>query len=225
MTGEETGNAFPGTPCERAAPLAVLVVSAYPAVRAGLRSMLAGAIGIEVRAEKWPGSSIDPADRPDVVVVDLGDEPRLTLEWLEKEMGQTPAVLFARESEDFHSLSLPGLSARALLLHECTAAEIQAAVQAVATGLVVVDPSVAIRAFAPRLGGLGDGSEPAVLTPRELDVLPLVASGLPNKAIALRLGISEHTAKFHVASVLDKLGAASRAEAVMIAARRGLLHL
>lgn len=63
------------------------------------------------------------------------------------------------------------------------------------------------------------------LTPREREVLALMAAGLPNKTIALRLGISEHTAKFHVGTVLAKLGAASRTEAVMTAARRGLLPL
>jgi DNA-binding NarL/FixJ family response regulator len=63
------------------------------------------------------------------------------------------------------------------------------------------------------------------LTERELEVLPLLALGLPNKAVAQRLGISEHTVKFHVGAILSKLGAASRTEAVMIAARRGLLPL
>ena len=62
-----------------------------------------------------------------------------------------------------------------------------------------------------------------VLTAREHEVLELVAAGYPNKTIARELGISEHTAKFHVGSLLSKLGAASRAEAVMIATRRGLL--
>ena len=61
------------------------------------------------------------------------------------------------------------------------------------------------------------------LSPRELQVLALVADGLPNKAIARELGISEHTAKFHVGSVLGKLGAGSRTEAVTLATRHGIL--
>jgi DNA-binding NarL/FixJ family response regulator len=63
------------------------------------------------------------------------------------------------------------------------------------------------------------------LTSREREVLELVAAGLPNKGIALRLNISDHTVKYHLASVLSKLGAASRAEAVALAARRGLIAL
>ena len=68
-------------------------------------------------------------------------------------------------------------------------------------------------------------AEPPVLTPRELEVLRIMAEGEANKAIAWRLGISEHTAKFHVASILTKLNAASRAEAVAIGMRKGLILL
>ena len=63
------------------------------------------------------------------------------------------------------------------------------------------------------------------LTPRELDVLNLIALGLPNKAIADRLGISDQTVKFHVASIISKLGASNRTEAVRLAVRKGLIDL
>ena len=63
------------------------------------------------------------------------------------------------------------------------------------------------------------------LTPRELDVLNLIALGLPNKAIADRLGISDQTVKFHVAAIISKLGASNRTEAVRLAVRRGLIAL
>jgi DNA-binding CsgD family transcriptional regulator len=63
------------------------------------------------------------------------------------------------------------------------------------------------------------------LTPRELDVLALMAEGASNKAIARQLGISVHTAKFHVGSILDKLDATGRTDAVAHAARRGVIHL
>ncbi|MGH6681731.1 MAG: response regulator transcription factor [Bradyrhizobium sp.] len=65
----------------------------------------------------------------------------------------------------------------------------------------------------------------AELTPRELDVLGLLAEGASNKTIARQLGISVHTAKFHVASILDKLDATGRTDAVTHAARRGVIHL
>ncbi len=63
------------------------------------------------------------------------------------------------------------------------------------------------------------------LTPRELQVLQLVADGLPNKAVALRLGVSDETVKFHLGSVLGKLGASNRTDAVRRAIRRGLIAL
>jgi DNA-binding CsgD family transcriptional regulator len=68
-----------------------------------------------------------------------------------------------------------------------------------------------------------DGDVP--LTPRELEVLTLLAEGMSNKAIARRLGISVHTAKFHVGALIDKLDAVGRTDAVAQAARRGVLHL
>ncbi|OLD49076.1 MAG: hypothetical protein AUI83_12510 [Armatimonadetes bacterium 13_1_40CM_3_65_7] len=90
-------------------------------------------------------------------------------------------------------------------------------------GLVAIDP-----AFAPALVH-GRGAAPEVpaeeLTPRELQVLQLLAEGLPNKRVALQLGISEHTVKFHVAVIFSKLGAHGRTEAVTRAARLGLIVL
>jgi DNA-binding NarL/FixJ family response regulator len=75
------------------------------------------------------------------------------------------------------------------------------------------------------LDNLDDGAAAEPLTSREIQVLQLLAEGLPNKAIANRLGISDQTVKFHVASVSGKLGAANRTDAVRRAARRGLIAL
>jgi DNA-binding NarL/FixJ family response regulator len=77
----------------------------------------------------------------------------------------------------------------------------------------------------PETGALDGGDIVEPLTPREQQVLELLAEGLPNKAIAGRLGISDQTVKFHVASIASKLGATNRTEAVRIALRRGLLTL
>ena len=74
------------------------------------------------------------------------------------------------------------------------------------------------------LAGSGDSSLDA-LTPREIQVLELVAEGLPNKAIADRMGISDQTVKFHIASINGKLGAANRTDAVRRAVRRGVIAL
>ena len=118
--------------------------------------------------------------------------------------------------------------AAALLLKDAGPAELGAAIQAARQGLVVLDPAIA-REFAavpPAAPSRSEVDEPVEpLTARELQVLELLAHGLPNKTIAMELGISEHTAKFHVGAIMSKLGAASRTEAVALAARRGLLVL
>jgi DNA-binding NarL/FixJ family response regulator len=99
-------------------------------------------------------------------------------------------------------------------------------VRSAEAGLVLLDLPLAATSLAfaaTAMGAPPPTTEP--LTARELQVLQLVAQGLPNKGIARRLGISENTAKFHVASLCGKLGASSRTEAVTLAARRGLILL
>ena len=113
---------------------------------------------------------------------------------------------------------------RAVLPRDATSGEILAAIDAVVAGLVVLHPDAL--AARPRMDVLpariaADPAQP--LTAREIEVLGMLAEGLGNKTIAARLGISTHTAKFHVASILAKLGAGSRTEAVTIGMRRGLV--
>lgn len=108
---------------------------------------------------------------------------------------------------------------RGILDREATAGEITAAIGAARAGLLVLDPDAprptpsAPRATATR--------RDAALTAREIEVLEMMAEGLDNRRLAARLGISRHTVKFHVASILDKLHAASRTEAVTIGIREG----
>ena len=118
------------------------------------------------------------------------------------------------------------------LLRDAEADEIVAAITAVASGLITLDHRLSRSVFAasdraaaarPTPAAATTADEP--LTAREREVLQLLAQGFPNKIIALRLHISEHTAKFHVSAIMTKLGAASRTEAVTTAARRGLLIL
>jgi DNA-binding NarL/FixJ family response regulator len=106
---------------------------------------------------------------------------------------------------------------------DATGEQIQAAIAAVVAGLVVLEPSPGVAQAIQ--GRSDDEASPPPLTQRERDVLELVAAGLTNKGIALRLGISEHTVKFHLASVLTKLDAGSRAEAVARAAHLGIIAL
>jgi NarL family two-component system response regulator YdfI len=119
---------------------------------------------------------------------------------------------------------------RGLLPAWASANEIFSAIEAAAAGLVVLHPDIAehVNFTSSTAGAAGDSSSIASgqqVSPREAEVLNLLAAGLGNKQIAGHLGISEHTVKFHVTSIFNKLGASSRAEAVAIGVRRGLIIL
>jgi DNA-binding CsgD family transcriptional regulator len=112
---------------------------------------------------------------------------------------------------------------RAVLPPDASAVEILAAIQAAAAGMALVDPA--------ELEGLITRANPTAvetptpLTGRELEVLRMLAEGAANKTIAWKLGISEHTVKFHVAQILAKLNAGTRTEAVTLGIRRGMILL
>jgi DNA-binding NarL/FixJ family response regulator len=208
--------------------LQVALVAPYPTVRAGLRALLAFEPGIEVIAQaasvreliEEGGIAFDVA----VIDVDLdglwgvaGD-----LAALPRDAG---IVLLGPDSWETGFPDSLGERAWAYLLKDAGSSELAKAVEAVAAGLVVIQPPLTRRLLAPMTANAIDAEGGESLTPREHDVLQLVTQGLPNKVIALRLGISEHTVKFHVTSILAKLGASSRTEAVRLGARRGLVVL
>src|SRR5215217_4579605 len=116
-----------------------------------------------------------------------------------------------------------GAGARGLLLRDASAGQLLAGLHALAHGLVVFEPSLAPSVSPRAPARVTAGVDP--LTPREREVLLLLAEGLSNKDIAARLAISEHTAKFHVNAVLQKLGVQRRTEAVVRAARLGWVTL
>jgi len=124
-----------------------------------------------------------------------------------------------------NQLSRAGLRGWACLARDADADQVDLAVRSADAGLVLLDLPLAATSLALRSLAAGTAESMEPLTARELQVLQLVAQGLPNKGIARRLGISENTAKFHVASLCGKLGASSRTEAVTLAARRGLILL
>lgn len=200
-------------------PIRVAVISGYPAVHAGLTVLLGRDPAIEIVSAEPDGGYETPA--LDILVVDHPGLDR-AIEFA-RDMPERPAfvVLGAEPAADWSEL---GAGPVAFLAEDAGASELIAAVQAVAHGLIVLDPGIAGVAGL-RWNGAGPPLDPAddLLTPRELEVLRLVANGLPNKTIAHQLDISEHTVKFHVGSILTKLNAASRTEAVTLATRRGLL--
>lgn len=195
----------------------VFIIAPTPALRAGLRAMLAGE-GVEVAGEA-PAAVVAPG--ADVVLV-AGDDAGATARAVAGEEGAALVAL----SED---VRLPGLLRAlplrgwALVAPDAGPEELRAAVAAAAQGLVAVPRQLADQLTGPRMAPAEAPAES--LTAREAEVLTLLSEGLPNKQIALRLQISEHTVKFHIASIFAKLGAASRTEAVSIGARQGLITL
>ena len=135
-----------------------------------------------------------------------------------------PVVLLVRDPAEAWTNALRH-GAKAVLPSNASVAQIAAAIEAVAAGLFVFDAEDVDEILPPRT--LDHSTEPLVepMTPREIEVLRAMAEGLANKEIAARLGISENTVKFHVGSVMGKLGAASRTEAVMLGIRHGLVLL
>ena len=193
----------------------VFIIAPTPALRAGLRAMLVGE-GVEVVGEA-AGATLAPA--VDVVLV-AGTDPTAVGRALSGDEG---AALVALSDDPRLPALLRTLPLRgwALTLPDASAEELRAAVGAAAQGYAAVPRQLADQ-LAPRTTG-APPTEP--LTAREGEVLALLSLGLPNKQIALRLQISEHTVKFHIASIFAKLGAASRTEAVSIGARQGLITL
>jgi two-component system, NarL family, response regulator YdfI len=131
-----------------------------------------------------------------------------------------PVVLVVDDPRSAWTATARRSGVRAVVSHDASADELLAAITAATSGLIALHPSV-FRAVAPS-PVLGIDDERA-LTPREREILEMMAEGLSNRAIARRLEISAYTVKFHVASILDKLRAKSRTEAVTLGLRRGLI--
>jgi DNA-binding NarL/FixJ family response regulator len=212
------------------------LAAATPVARAGLRALLAAepADDLEIIGEA-PATDGLPATvealHPDVLLVDLAIAGESLLDGLPALTSAFPGlgVVLLGPAGDQAVREALAAGARAYLRLDAAGQELAAAVRAAALGLTVLDPATA----GPLLAGLvGQAATPVAplettppLTPRELQVLQLLAQGYTNRGIAHRLSISEHTAKFHVGMLLSKLGAASRAEAVARAARQGLVLL
>jgi DNA-binding NarL/FixJ family response regulator len=209
----------------------VCIVAASPLARAGLQNLLM-ARGVEVAASSGAVEALSEmlADAaPDVVLIDTSSEPfqealdSLSASGLAADLS---VVLLGDSVPPGGSAAALRAGVRAVLPADITPEQLVSALQAAAEGLLVLHPSQANEALpasaapSPELHELAES-----LTRREVEVLQMLAAGLSNKEIAARLKISEHTAKFHVASILGKLGASSRTEAVSLGIRRGLVLL
>ncbi len=194
----------------------VLVVAADPLARAGIAGLLVGAPGLlpvgAVAANDALGGVLSRT-APHVVVWDLGVNGG-------GETAFDPALptLVLTDSAAEARLALDR-GARGALSRRFEPARLAAALRAIVAGLLVVDHPIAALAERP------PPRVTTTLSPRETEALELLAEGLSNKEIGVALGISEHTARFHVNAILDHLGARSRTEAVVLALREGLITL
>lgn len=211
--------------------LRVLVIASNPLARAGLSALLADQPGLNIVGQA-EHDVLDTLDiyRPDVTLWDMGWEPLTYLDRLRdlRDARQPIVALLANVTNAIESTAaLLSAGVRGLLLQNSNGDVLAAALSAVTRGMTVIASAIADSALVDtlRLSAGNDRAAPDALTPRELEVINLIAEGLPNKIIANQLNISEHTVKFHVNAILTKLGAQSRTEAVVRATRLGYITL
>lgn len=199
----------------------VLLVDDHPIVREGLETVLEDR-GLEVVGSC--GSVREALEaaaqtRPEVVLVDLelpdGDGVEL-IGRLSEALADTCFVVLTAYRRDEQIFGALKAGATGFLLKGTPSSDIVRAIEVVLDGGSYLDPSVAARVAA----GLRGSTR---LSPRETEVLELVSRGLSTRDMAERMHVTERTVKFHVTSILNKLGASNRAEAVALAVRRGLL--
>ena len=203
----------------------IVLVDDHPIVRQGLTASLEdepdfSVVGAAGSAEQ--ALDLVAAQRPEVVLLDLELPGIGGVEAIPRLVAASPGsavLVFTAYQTDERVLGAIRAGARGYLLKGATTAEIAAAIRTVAAGGSALEPQVAARLLAAVRSPHPTGH----LTARERDVLRLVADGLAGKQIARALGISERTVKFHTTSLLRKLGADNRAQAVALAAQRGLL--
>lgn len=207
----------------------ILIVSDNLLTRAGLVALLADNDTFIISGQVSGGDDLPEAielAEPDLAIIDLGWQTSNTLNAVREisESGISTLALLNSEDDLNDTLTaINGSSIYGILLRDADSDTLVAAIDAMLAELVVIDPTLASAAIQPNNAGPDEPLQ--ALTPREAEVLNLLASGLTNKGIAQELGITNHTVKFHVNAIMGKLGAQSRTEAVVRAARAGLLAL
>jgi DNA-binding NarL/FixJ family response regulator len=207
------------------------IVAASSLVRTGLQSLFDGreveVVGSVADFESLAGQWMDV--QTDVILVEAsGEQFETVMDALAASQLASEAAIVVLTDHREPKLLAETLrtGVRAVLPSDIAPDQLVAALEAAAAGLIVVHPAEVDLMFPVAESAsrqLAELAEP--LTPRESEVLQMLASGFANKTIAARLKISEHTVKFHVASILGKLGAGSRTEAVSLGIRRGLVLL
>lgn len=212
-------------------PIRILVADDHPVVRDGLVAILGTRPDFEVVGEAGNGrETVAQYEqlRPDVVFLDL-EMPEMdgvaVLRTLRQQDANVKVIIFTAFDTDERIVEAVRAGAAGYLLKGSPREDVFRAVQVVNSGGSLLQPVVASKLIKQMSQSPVQPELPEDLTPREQDVLKLLAQGLQNKEIATELIISERTVKFHVSSILSKLDAGNRTEAVTIAVQHGLVEL
>jgi DNA-binding NarL/FixJ family response regulator len=210
----------------------VAIVAPTTAARTRLESLVSESASLTATAAAASIDAIarDPRLASSEVVLLYSMTPDLIARDLEA-LPPIPIVVLLRGPPSADAIpSLLAAGVRGVLPEDSTAEEIAAAIEAAAAGFVILPPEQVGELLASRPAATHDfapsraeAARSPALTPREREILAMLAEGLPNKSIAARLGISDHTVKTHLEAIFDKLGASTRAEAVARGVRMGLL--
>jgi DNA-binding NarL/FixJ family response regulator len=213
-------------------PIRILVADDHPVVRDGLVAMLGTQEDFLVVGEAANGGeAVQKAAlfQPDVVLLDLempGQDGVEAIRELRARYPNIRSLVFTAFDTDERILSAVQAGAQGYLLKGAPRGELFRAIRVVSQGGSLLEPVVASKLLRHMSGGAGaHPAQHGTLTEREMEVLHLLAQGHPNKEIASELVISERTVKFHVSSILNKLNAGNRTEAVRAAVQLGLIEL
>lgn len=204
--------------------MTIIVVAESAVVSARVEAMLRGDPAVRVVVAN-PGELTTLAaehDTPILILAMSAQAAARTLDTLGSARRIPPVILLTSAPRAAWTAHARRGGVRAVLRRDATAAELSAAIAATRAGLLVLHPDAV--SAPPAAAALPPG-ETTTLTPRELEILEMMAEGMSNRTIAARLKISRHTVKFHVASILTKLAARTRTEAVTTGVRQGFLSL
>ncbi|HLJ60909.1 MAG TPA: response regulator transcription factor [bacterium] len=207
------------------ATLRILIVADDLLARAGLSALLADQPGCTIVGQAAGSddlAAVVDATRPEVLLWDLGRDPEDALERLDDARDRAAAIV-ALLPDGTSAADALAAGARGLAPRDAAPETLAAVALAVGNGLIAIHPTLGAFLPAARAEPAAPPVEP--LSERESEVLSLLGEGMANKEIADRLGISEHTVRFHVRALLGKLGTQNRTEAVVRAVRLGLLTL
>lgn len=212
-------------------PIRVLIADDHPVVRTGIKTLLKKETDLHVVGEIGEGAQVESLTRqwrPDVLVLDVnmpGLDPVATTRYLKRQYPALHILVLTAYDDDAYVNGLLSAGASAYLLKEEALETLVAAIRAVARGESWLSQRIAGRLARKALARTERAAEPEPLTPREREVLRLLALGLSNDEIAERLVVTKRTVQNHVSNIYGKLRLDSRAEAVLYAIRHGIVDV